>query len=72
MKRKRILLIVACLLLVAGSIGWRILSSYSLILRLNWGISIPFLARPAPCYEKDSGPSFLGDGIRYHVFSYQY
>lgn len=72
MKRKHILLILACLFLVAGAIGWRVLSSYTLALRLNWGISIPFWARPVQCYEKDSGPSFLGDGIRYHVFSYQY
>lgn len=60
------------MLLLVGFIGWQLLSSYALTIRLNWGISIPFLARPAPYYEKDSGPSFLGDGIRYHVFSYQY
>lgn len=73
MKRKHILLtVLACLLLLAGFMGWRLLSSYMLPLRLNWGISIPFWARPVQCYEKDSGPSFLGDGIRYHVFSYQY
>lgn len=73
MKRKHILLsVLACLLLLAGFMGWRLLSSYMLPLRLNWGISIPFWARPAQCYEKDPGPSFLGDGIRYHVFSYQY
>ena len=73
MKRKHILLTVAaCLLLLAGILGWQLLSSYNLTLRLNWGISIPFWARPTQCYEKDSGPSFLGDGIRYHIFSYQY
>lgn len=73
MKRKHILLTgLVCLLLLAGFLGWQLLSSYTLAIRLNWGISIPFLARTAPYYEKDSGPSFLGDGIRYHVFSYQY
>lgn len=73
MKRKHILLTgLVCLLLLAGFIGWQLLSSYTLAIRLNWGISIPFLARTAPYYEKDSGPSFLGDGIRYHVFSYRY
>lgn len=73
MKRKHILLTgLVCLLLLAGFLGWQLLSSYTLAIRLNWGISVPFLARTAPYYEKDSGPSFLGDGIRYHVFSYQY
>lgn len=73
MKRKHILLTgLVCLLLLAGGIGWLLLSGYTFTIRLNWGISIPFLARPALSYEKDSGPSFLGDGIRYHVFSYQY
>lgn len=73
MKRKHVLLTgLVGLLLLAGFLGWQLLSSYTLAIRLNWGISIPFLARTAPYYEKDSGPSFLGDGIRYHVFSYQY
>lgn len=73
MKPKHILLTgLVGLLLLAGFLGWQLLSSYTLAIRLNWGISIPFLARTAPYYEKDSGPSFLGDGIRYHVFSYQY
>ena len=74
MKRRKPLLltVVACLLLLAGVLGWQLLSSYNLALQLNWGISIPFWARPTQCYEKDSGPSFLGDGIRYHIFSYQY
>lgn len=73
MKRKHILLTgLVCLLLLAGFICWQLLSSYALAIRLNWGISIPFLAQTSPYYEKDSGPSFLGDGIRYHVFSYRY
>ena len=76
MKRKRVLRAVlaalAGLLLLAGLLAWRLVPSYASALRLNWGISLPILARPSLCYEADSGPSFHGDGIRYHVFSYQY
>lgn len=76
MKRKRVLRAVlaalAGLLLLAGLLAWRLVPGYASALRLNWGISLPILARPSLCYEADSGPSFLGDGIRYHVFSYRY
>ena len=76
MKRKRVLMGVlaalAGLLLLAGLLAWRLVPGYASALRLNWGISLPILARPSLCYEADSGPSFHGDGIRYHVFSYQY
>ena len=76
MKRKHVLMGVlaalAGLLLLAGLLAWRLVPGYASALRLNWGISLPILARPSLCYEADSGPSFLGDGIRYHVFSYRY
>ena len=74
MKRKRVLRAVLAalvgLLLLAGLLAWRLVPGYASALRLNWGISLPILARPSLCYEADSGPSFHGDGERYHVLQY--
>ena len=73
MKQKRILIpVFACTLIVAGCIGWNVLTDYARVLNANWGISLPFKALCSEVYEKDSGASFHGDGIRYHVFSYKY
>lgn len=63
---------VICILLLAASIGWRVMTDYSRVLRANWGFSLPFKALCFEVYEKDSGSSFHGDDIRYHVFSYKY
>ena len=41
------------------------------MLDANWGFSLPAEAKCKNVYEKDAGPSFHGDGIRYHVFSYK-
>ena len=46
--------------------------SYSVAMKANWGISLPYKALCTEVYTKDSGPSFQGDGIRYHVFEYKY
>lgn len=41
---------------------------YTATFTLNWGLSLP---ESSGCvYEADSGPSFHGDGKRYHVLSY--
>ena len=73
MKQKRILFpVFACILIVAGCIGWNVLTDYARVLNANWGIFLPFKALCSEVYEKDSGASFHGDGIRYHVFSYKY
>ena len=40
-------------------------------IKINWKISIPYMSLYREIYHKDSGPSFLGDGTRYHVFSYK-
>lgn len=40
-------------------------------MRINWEISMPYMSFYREIYHKDSGPSFLGDGTRYHVFSYK-
>lgn len=41
---------------------------YAEALALNWDISLP--QSGACVYERDSGPSFHGDGERYHVLEY--
>lgn len=40
-------------------------------MRINWKISMPYMSLYREIYHKDSGPSFNGDGTRYHVFSYR-
>lgn len=73
MKKRRIIIpILACLLLLSGILGWRVMSSYSRVIQANWGISLPLKALISEVYEADSGASFHGDGVRYHVFSYKY
>ncbi len=74
MKKKALIIgsIAAVFLLLFGLVGYRYLSDYSHVLKANWGISLPFKSLYKEIYEKDSGASFHGDGIRYHVFSYRY
>ena len=73
MKKKRITITVAaCILVAVCCIGWRVFSDYSRVIEANWGISLPWKARLTEIYEKDAGPSFHGDGVRYHVYSYKY
>ena len=55
--------------LLACLAAWLPDSDYNQILLQNWGISLPSECRYQVVYSKDSGPSFHGDGIRYHVFS---
>lgn len=72
MKKRRTILVATCLFVVVISIGWRLFSDYSRVIEINWGITLPWKARLTEIYEKDSGPSFHGDGVRYHVYSYKY
>lgn len=72
-RKKRIIIIVLiCVVLLLSIIGWQVMNDYSRVLMANWGFELPAHARCRELYTKDSGPSFHGDGIRYHVFSYQY
>lgn len=70
-RRTPIWLLSAAAILLAGLAVLRSMkgdATYLSILRLNWD-----LAPPADCrlvYAADSGPSFHGDGERYHVFVY--
>ena len=44
-------------------------SSYSMVLKMNWGFQMPVKSNCVEIYENDTGDSFHGDGKRYHVFS---
>lgn len=43
-------------------------SAYSNIIKNNWGIELS--KQYKEIYSLDSGPSFHGDGERYHIFQY--
>ena len=71
MKKKRILLIVLIALISVWTIYKSIVPSYASVLEANWDIKLPIKAFCKEVYKADTGPSFHGDGIRYHVFSYK-
>ena len=70
MKKKRILLAILVALISTWTIYKSIAPSYFSVLETNWGIELPVKAICKEVYSEDTGPSFHGDGIRYHVFSY--
>jgi len=72
LKKRNWLIAVAILLILFVAGISKLLPSYSSTLEANWGISLPRRARLTEIYQKDSGASFHGDGVRYHVFSYKY
>ena len=72
MKKKRILLAIFVALISGWAIYRSIVPSYSSVMEANWGIELPVTALCKEVYREDTGPSFHGDGIRYHVFSYRY
>lgn len=70
MIKKRLSIVLVCVIvLCAGMFLMRnLLSDYNTTLEANWGISIPSKSHYSEIYSKDDGPSFHGDGIRYHIF----
>lgn len=76
-KKKQIIglsIIFSTLVILSFSIGGAIRLSnegYSRVLNTNWGITLPSDAHCLEIYESDTGVSFNGDGLRYHVFSYE-
>lgn len=76
-KKKSLLLAVLCVLLIAAAcIGgaihiWNEFSDYSNCIKANWGFSLPKESDYTQIYQKDDGASPHGDGLRYHVFSYE-
>ena len=71
--KKRALATAAILIVMLTGIGiLKLFPSYASTIKSNWDISLPIKAVLTETYEKDSGASFHGDGVRYHVFSYKY
>lgn len=75
MKKKKtkvaLLIGIVAMIIIGATVAWNIVFDYSKILKANWGFSIPSESRYSEIYSKDSGMSFHGDGIRYHIFSYK-
>lgn len=77
MKHKKILItILVCIITVAAIVAgaamtWNHWSDYSWVLKANWDFSLPPQAHCQEVYRQNDEPSFHGDGIRYHVFSYR-
>lgn len=72
MKKKKIMLLIVIALVSVWTIYRSIVPSYSSVLEANWGIELPVKALCKEVYEADTGASFNGDGIRYHVFTYKH
>ena len=72
--RRAILFLLSGAVLLCLLAAWPLLTAllgggdYTGTIALNWGLSLP---TSSGCrYETDSGPSFHGDGERYHVLAY--
>lgn len=64
-------IVIVLLILILGIpiiyyVRWN--SVYSNIIKINWGIELS--KQYKEIYSLDSGPSFHGDGERYHIFQY--
>lgn len=72
-KKQILSIVLVCIIVlsVAMLLMWKHLTNYNITLEVNWQISIPSKAHYSETYSKDSGSSFHGDGIRYHIFSYK-
>lgn len=74
-KKKKLISVIAVVIAVVLAAGLPMIqraagrNSYLKVIRNNWGLSLP--AGCVEVYEIDSGPSFHGDGERYHVFEYR-
>ena len=69
--KKRYIVLVLLLLMIGIRII-RLYPSYSSTIEANWGIALPIKAVLTEEYVKETEDSFRGEGIRYHVFIYQY
>lgn len=71
-KKKTMLILIVILLLCAGGFfSYNLIkdrNNYGNIIKENWKVELPLKYKAI--YSSDSGPSFLGDGKRYHVFEY--
>ena len=72
MKKNLVILVgIVIVLSIAFLSIWNLNSDYSKIIQANWDFEIPNEAKYSQSYTKDSGSSFNGDGIRYHIFNYE-
>jgi hypothetical protein len=71
-KKKTIFILIFILLLCIGVfLSYKFIkekNTYSNIIQANWEVELPLEYKEI--YSIDSGPSFLGDGKRYHIFEY--
>ena len=72
MKKSTIIAILLTLIIILILGVFELFPTYSFIIKSNWGISLPTKAVLTETYKQDSGTSFHGDGVRYHIFSYKY
>ena len=71
MKKNLVILVgIVIVLSIAFLSIWNLNSDYSKIIQANWDFEMPNEAKYSQSYTKDSGSSFNGDGIRYHIFNY--
>ena len=61
---KRTVCVILAALLCAAMLAE--CGGYGGVLRANWGLRLP---ENREVYASDSGESFFGDGVRYHVFA---
>ena len=62
-------LIFIVILLIICITFFKEFNRYSNIINSNWDINFPRCSKEI--YEIDSGPSFHGDGERYHILKYR-
>ena len=72
MKKRTVITMAVLIIVIAVFSVLRLFPSYAYAIKSNWDISLPVKAMLTEIYENDSGSSFHGDGVRYHVFSYKY
>lgn len=68
--RKRWICVIVLILFAILLVYPRKEASYFPVIEANWGVVFPEEAQWDSVYQCDSGPSFHGDGWRYHVYTY--
>ena len=66
-----IIIFIIIVFSLSGIIIYNNLTNYSTVLKANWNIELPKNSIKE-IYSTSSTPSFHGDGIRYHIFSFNY
>ena len=62
---------IFAIIIIGAVFAWNSFSDYSRVLKANWDFALPSDSHYSEIYSQDSGTSFHGDGIRYHIFSYK-